>query len=123
MATKQQNIQYQLDEWKKEYGIDQYNVVFGGYRNMDESNPKRWVLGKCYYTYRVRCDIHLGWKFEKRELGWRETSVLFHEFCHALAYLEDGEDDDHNMYWRKLRRSKPKYWIGDLFAKMTYWCM
>lgn len=120
MTSKVQNIQYQLDEWKKEYGLDQYTVAFSGYRNMDKNNPKRWVLGKCYYTTLKRCDIYLGWKFEKRKLGWRETSVLWHEFCHALAYLEDGKGDAHNDYWRELRRSKPKYLIGDWFAKMTY---
>lgn len=115
-----QNIQYQLDEWKKEYGIEQYNVTFSGYRDMDESNPKRYVLGKCYYTNRELCNIYLGLKFKDRKLGWRETSVLFHEFCHAFAYLEDGVPDAHNDYWRQLRKDKPKYWIGDIFAKMTY---
>lgn len=120
MTSKVQNIQYQLDEWKKEYGIEKYTVAFSGYRNMNESNPTRYILGKCYYTARDRCDIYLGNSFADRKLGWRETSVLFHEFCHALAYLEDGKGDAHNDYWRELRRSKPKYLLGDWLAKMTY---
>lgn len=123
MTSKAEQIQNQLNEWKKEYGIEQYTVSFSGYRNMDENNPKRYVLGKCYYTTRERCDIYLGWRFEDRLLGWRETSVLFHEFCHAFAYLEDGKGDAHNDYWRELRRSKPKYLIGDWMAKMTYMFM
>lgn len=118
---KAEKIQQQLDEWKAESGLASENMImFDGWRNMDTSNPTKWVYGRCYYVNRRRCDIVMGYKFEKREFGWLEKSGLWHEFCHAYAYLEDGVSDSHNNYWRKLRRSKPIYYIGDLVCKVIY---
>lgn len=117
MTTKNQNIQYQLNAWCKEYGIDHAKVIFQGWENMNEKGT--WVLGRCRY-YPDWCSIRLGNRFRSKPLGWLETSVLWHEFCHANAVLEDRIGDGHNQHWRDYRKRKPKYWIGDFFAKVVY---
>ena len=118
MTTKAERIQNQLDEWCREYGVTQ-EVKFMGWEDMEENG--RWVLGRCNsYRNPLRCEIRLGIKWAKRELGWLEMSTLWHEFCHANAYLEDGVRDAHNEHWREYRKRKPKYWIGNLIGKIVY---
>lgn len=111
-----------LHRWCEEYGIDSDDVQFGGYEDL----VPQGVMGKCYYfrTYRplvawvTRIDLDSAW--EDRRLGWLERSVLWHEMAHAIAYLEDGDSDDHNSHWRDLRRRKPVYVVGDAFAKLLW---
>lgn len=119
MATKAQNVEYQLRAWCKEYGIEPDRITFEGWHNLNEDTTI--VLGTCSYIFNpLHCEIRLGDKFEKRKLGWLETSVLWHEFCHANAALEDGIPDTHNKHWRDYRKRKMKYWIGDAVAKFMY---
>ena len=122
MATKIQNLQYQITEWCNEYGIDPKRVIVKGYANLDGDSKTRWTLGRCSYRYSSApySDIYLGERFEKRKLGWLETSVLYHEYCHAETYLEDGEANGHDKVFHAKRRRKPKYWIGDFVAKLLY---
>ena len=124
--TKYDDIRKQLDEWKDEYGVSDYPIVFVGWANLKADNPKSLRLGQCNYyinsylfssTYTM---IFLGIRFKERKLGWMETSVLWHEFCHACAFLEDSKSDGHNNHWRDLRRRKPHYVLGDWVAKMIY---
>lgn len=119
---KAEMIQEILNGWMNEYGLDGCTIRFEGWYNMDETNPRKWIYGMCYYgLYHTKtCRIRLGDRFEGRRLGWREKSALWHEFCHAYAFLEDGESDGHNMHWRELRRKKPVYLLGDWALKFTY---
>lgn len=116
---KSSEIQQVLEGWKHEYGLD-YNIKFKGYRDLDRTNPMKFVYGRCYYHGPINtCTIYLSTRYKDRKLGWRETSVLWHEYCHAVAYLEDNKDDQHNAHWRDLRRGKPLYVLGDWVAKFT----
>ena len=117
MTTKAQNIQYQLNEWCKEYGIDK-EVTFKGWENMNEGN--RFVLGRCNCYPSGWCAIYLGKNFEDRSLGFLEMSVLWHEYCHAEAYLEDMKSNAHDNVWKAKKKRKMKYVIGDAIAKMVY---
>lgn len=114
--TKEHQIQAILDRWREEYGITQ-PVKFDGWKNMDEGG--RLVLGKCF-NYTKRSEIYLGDRWEDRELGWLETSVLWHEFCHANAFLEDGVGDGHNDHFMAYKFRKKKYFFGDLIAKVVF---
>ena len=113
---KSEQIQSILDGWREEYNVTQ-PVEFVGWEDMDEGATT--VLGKCRYRT-DRCEIRLGDRFEDRPLGWLETSVLWHEFCHANAYLEDGESDAHNKYFVDYQKRKKKYFWGDILAKFVY---
>lgn len=118
--NKADKIQKILDKWKHEYGLDEYTIEFKGYRDLDRTKPKKFVYGRCYYhDYIPMCTIYLSTRYKDRGLGWMEKSVLWHEFSHAIAYLEDGKDDAHNGHWRDLRRGKPLYVLGDWVAKLT----
>lgn len=115
-------IQEILNEWTNEYGLDGCTVKFEGWQDMDETNPRKWVYGKCYYgLYHTKtCRIHLGDRFESRPFGFFEKCALWHEFCHACAFLEDGVSDGHNAHWRELRAEKPAYMVGDMVLKLIY---
>lgn len=117
MTTKDQNIQYQLNAWCKEYGIDHSKVIFQGWENMNEKGS--WVLGRCRY-YPDWCSIRLGDSFKAKPLGWLETSVLWHEYCHAECYLEDMKSNGHDSEWKAKKNRKMKYVIGDAIAKLIY---
>ena len=114
--NKAEHIQAILDGWRDEYGVVQ-PIWFKGWENMNRSGTI--ILGLCSY-YKNLCEIRLGDKFEDRPLGWLETSILWHEFCHANAYLEDGEDDAHNDHFAEYRKRKMTYFWGNLVAKFVY---
>lgn len=118
MATKWQNIQYQLDAWCKEYGIDPSLVIFKGWEDLNESDS--FVLGACWEYPAGWCVIKLGKNFEDNKLGFLEMSVLWHEYCHAEAYLEDMKTNNHDEVWKAKKKRKTKYVIGDAIAKLLY---
>lgn len=111
--TKAEQIQGILDGWREEYGVSQ-PIQFMCWIELGGG-----TMGKCTHR-RNRCEIYLDDKWENRKLGWLETSVLWHEFCHANAYLEDGVRDGHNKHFVEYRKRKPKYSWGDLVAKLIY---
>lgn len=117
--SKEDEIQKMLDEWKHEYGFG-HPISFLGWTEMTNSDTGAPILGKCIYYRNLSCCIIMGHKFKNRPLGWREKSVLWHEFCHACAWQEDGEDDAHNNHWKDLRRRKPWYVLGEWIADFTY---
>ena len=114
--TKEHQIQSILDGWREEYGITQF-IWFIGWKDMKENGLN--VLGRCWLS-QLGCDIALGDKFKDRPLGWLETSILWHEFCHANAFLEDGVPDGHNKHWKKYLTRKQKYYWGEMVAKFVY---
>ena len=116
MTSKVQNIQYQLDEWSKEYGLDPKDTIFVGYKDLGGT-----TMGLCrQFPYEhLYCEIYLDDRWIPKKLGWLEESVLWHEFCHANAFLEDGISDAHNKHFKKYLRRKPKYWIGDIIANIV----
>lgn len=122
--TKRKVVQGLIDGWKSEYGVEEFNIEFTGWRKLHADNPHGLRLGQ-YNGYHdpLRCEIHLDDGWEDNSLGWLETSVLWHEFCHAVAYLEDGKCDAHNKHWFNLTWRKPWYVIGDWVAKAVYFMM
>lgn len=124
--SKQDDIQKILDEWKHEYGVSDYRITFMGWHELKADNPKSVRLGQCNYYLKsylsssVYAEIRLGIGFKDRRLGWLEKSVLWHEFCHACAFIEDERDDAHNDHWRDLRRRKWWYVLGEYIADFTY---
>lgn len=126
MTSKARKIQAILDKWTKENGFEANTVVFYGWEPLTSDKPNTTViLGRCHYHSRPNlwCHIYLGIKFQDRKLGWLEESVLWHEFCHAQAFLEDGISDSHNNHWFDLTWRKPWFVIGDWVAKILYWVM
>lgn len=97
-------------------------MVFTEYRDLDGDSKVEWILGQCWYRVSPNrwAEIYLGDKWEHRSPGWLEISVLWHEYCHAEAYLEDGISNNHDKVFYTKRRRKVQYWIGDLIAKMVY---
>lgn len=111
MATKWQNIQYQLDAWCKEYGINPNLVIFKGWKDLGGS-----TMG-LHQPYVGWSAIWLDDKWQDRKLGWLEMSVLWHEYCHAECYLEDMELNGHDDVFQAKKRRKINYWIGDYITK------
>ena len=119
MATKWQNIQYQLYAWCKEYGINPERVKFYGWEDMDENG--KFVFGRCTDYPSGWCSIRLSKKFEDRNLGFLELSVLWHEYCHAEEYLEDMiVEEGHGEDWKAKKKRKTKYVIGDALVWLVY---
>lgn len=117
MTSKEQSIQNQLDAWATVYGIDPRKITFVGYENLDSGG--HFVLGSCAY-YPDHCRIRLGDHYVDRKLGFLEMCVLWHEYCHAEAYLEDMISDGHGKVFKEKRKRKMKYVIGDVFANLAY---
>ena len=116
MTSKVQNIKYQLVEWCKEYELNPEDVIFVGYKDLGST-----TMGLCrQFPYEhLYCEIYLDDRWVPKDLGWLQMSVLWHEFCHANAFLEDGVSDAHNAHFKEYLRRKPKYWIGDIVAKFA----
>ena len=118
---KEDTIRELLKKWCEEYGINPETVHWCGYKDLNGT-----TMGECHYMCKpyhhpwYYCEIYLDIKWKNRPLGWLEESVIWHEYCHAEAYLEDGESDAHNDHWRDLRKRKPKYLIGDWVAKFLF---
>ena len=77
-------------------------------------------MGICQSYAGGWCNIWFDDKWKSRPLGWLEESVLWHEYCHAEAYLEDMEGNGHDEVWKAKKNRKPKYVIGDAFAKFLF---
>lgn len=108
-----------LDQWSREYGIDPEKVTFMGFKKLGGSLKEGYTLGVCSYSD-GKAEIWLGDRWLNGGMGWLETSVLWHEECHAIAYLEDLKGNGHDARWRELRNSKKLYMIGDWIAKLVY---
>lgn len=123
--------QEMLDQWKAERGVGG-EILWGGYEELGGSSAKGFVMGQCRMTkYRKQgSDEWTPRSTIYADVGMRnapsyfQTCNLWHEFCHAWAYNEDGEDDAHNSHWREYRRTILKYWFGDLLLKVLgrIWC-
>ena len=107
-----------LDKWSKEYGLDPSKTTFVGLEDLGGSLSEGFTLGVCRWG-NGKAEVALGNRFDGT-LGWLETSVLWHEMCHAIAYLEDLKGNGHDARWRELRNSKKGYMIGDWVAKLVY---
>lgn len=117
-SVKKQKVQDLLDKWIEEYKLPRRSVIFREWKNLD--HDKRWVLGNCTYVYRNLCEIRLSTIYKDRRFGYFEKSVLWHEMAHAITYLEDGINDDHNIHWRATKWKKPHYAIGDAIGKIWF---
>lgn len=117
MTSKVQNIQYQLAEWCREYELNPEDVTFVGYKDLGGN-----TMGLCrQFPYEhLYCEIYLDDSFVDKDLGWLQMSVLWHEFCHANAFLEDGLSDAHNKHFKGYLRRKTKYWIGNIVANLAW---
>ena len=117
VGGKSDAIQSILDGWCEEYGISQ-PVIFVGYKDMDDGFGS--ILGLCCHYDGGFSTIMLGGRFEDRPLGWLEKSILWHEFCHANAYLEDMVSNGHDIHFYEYLCRKPNYVLGDYYACLLY---
>lgn len=92
-----------------------YSVTFVGYVDLGKH-----TYGQCAYPSRLCCAISLGQKFPWETRPLFRDAVLWHEACHAKLYLEDGQSDGHRKEFKKLRRSKPVYWLADMVMKLIW---
>ena len=118
---KEDTIRGLLKQWCEEYGIDPNTVHWCGYKDLSGT-----TMGICRHICKPYqhpcyfCEIYLDTKWKDKSLGWLETSVIWHEYCHAEAYIEDGKSNDHDEVWKAKRNRKLKYVIGDVFAKFLF---
>ena len=118
---KEDTIRGLLKQWCDEYGIDPNTVHWCGYNDLSGT-----TMGICRHICKPYqhpcyfCEIYLDTKWKDNPLGWLETSVIWHEYCHAEAYIEDGKSNDHDEVWKAKRNRKLKYVIGDVFAKFLF---
>ena len=118
---KEDTIRGLLRQWCDEYGINPDTVHWCGYKDLSGNTMGEcWHRCEPYHYPWYFCEIYLDTKWKDKPLGWLETSVLWHEMAHAIAYLEDGEPNGHDKRWKELRDSKTKYMIGDWFAKFLF---
>ena len=112
---KEDTIRGLLKQWCEEYGIDPNKVRWCGYKDLGGT-----TMGICQSYASGWSNIWLDNKWKNRPLGWLEESVLWHEYCHAEAYLEDMEGNGHDEVFKSKRKRKLKYVIGDAFAKFLF---
>lgn len=110
------NAETVLRGWAQEEGLDPSSIRFEGYADLG-----RYTLGRCRYMpvgspYRCGIGMATFWAIERK--GWLWRSVLWHEFCHAWAYLEDDSPNGHDAHWRELRGKRKAYVVGDLVATL-----
>lgn len=70
-----------------------------------------YVNGTAWIGMNVKCDTCPDWFLR---------SLLWHEYCHAEAYLEDCESDAHKEHWREYRRRKWFYLLGEYLGEFLY---
>lgn len=104
-----------LDKWSREYRLNPEDTTFTGFEDLGGSPSQGYTLGVTRFKP-GKAEVALSNKFNGK-LGWLETSVLWHEMCHAIAYLEDLQGNGHDARWRELRNSKKAYMVGDWVAK------
>ena len=112
---KEDTIRGLLKKWCEEYGIDPDKVRWYGYKYLGDK-----TMGSCAEYPNLWCSISLHEKWKNRPLGLLEESVIWHEYCHAEAYLEDGDPNGHDEVFKSKRKRKLKYVIGDAFAKFLF---
>ena len=120
------DYQSQLDGWVTEYKVPG-DVIWCGFKELGGSVSDGYTSGRCEYKATVsgnvremRSDIYLDTGMRDAPAFFR-TCVLWHEFCHANAYNEDGIDDSHNSRFLKYRKRKILYWLGDCIFKAINW--
>lgn len=99
-------IEGQLDKWCIEYGLDPERVVFMGYTDLGD------YLGIYAHNFVGASEIWLDDRMEDMKLGWLETSILWHEFCHAECFLTGHFDDLHGELFQDKLERKMIYWLG-----------
>lgn len=112
-----------LANWQLAYGVPGV-IRWCGYTELGGSLSTGHRNGECRY-FRVwssdgtypRSDIYLDEEHGQAPRFFQRCT-LWHEFCHANAYNEDMESDEHNAHFREYRRRKPLYWIGDMVYKL-----
>lgn len=114
MSEKICNLRHKISEWCDEYNIDNHRVEFYGYNELGNN-----VMGICQYR-NSNCFIWIDEVFRDKKIGWIETSILWHEFCHAEAYLEDGKINGHDYVFKSKLRRKLFYYIGDIVSKFVF---
>ena len=118
---KEDTIRGLLKQWCDEYGINPDSVHWCGYKDLSGNTMGEcWHKSEPYHYPWYFCEIYLDTKWKDKPLGWLETSVLWHEYAHAEAYLEDGVPNSHDEVWKAKRNRKLKYVIGDAFAKFLF---
>lgn len=112
-----------LAGWQKEYGVPGV-IEWSGYTELGGSISKGYRNGECrYYTVTTADGTYpLSRIYLDEEHGqapaFFQTCTLWHEFCHANAFNEDTEDNDHDRHFREYRRRKVSYWLGDMLYKL-----
>lgn len=114
--AKRYAIERDLENWCEKYGCNAEEIDFNGYVDISPST----VMGHCIYRDRHLCVIELDIKWKKRKYGYLERSVLWHELCHARAYLEDGVSDAHNDHFKEYLKQEPMLYVGDILAKFVW---
>lgn len=112
-----------LANWQLAYKVPGV-VRWCGYTELGGSLSAGHRNGECRY-FKVwssdgvypRSDIYLDEEHGQAPRFFQRCT-LWHEFCHANAYNEDMESDEHNAHFREYRRRKPLYWIGDMVYKL-----
>lgn len=120
----------QLRTWQSEYSVPDA-IVWGGYVDLNYAGGVGITYGRTMCTLTIYQNgskscvstIYLDEDMQKAPVFFREC-VLWHEFCHANAFNEDGDSDAHNAHFREYRRRKALYWIGDMLFKLIgpIWC-
>lgn len=102
-------IEEQLDKWCIEYGLDPERVVFMGYTDLGD------YLGIYSHNFVGASEIWLDDCMEDMKLGWLETSILWHEFCHAECFLTGHFYEHHDGLFQEKMKQKMIYRIGEEF--------
>lgn len=121
------NPQSVLSSWQGEYCVPG-EILWNGYAELGGSVKSGYRMGRCDYTRYVKADGSVGYRSTiylddgmRNAPDFFQMSVLYHEFSHARAYNEDGVNNDHDATFRKYRREKPAYWLGDMLMKWIGW--
>lgn len=115
-----------LSQWQAEYRVPG-DILWCGYIELGGSASDGYRMGQCTQAkymrlgeWVARSTIYLDEGMEKAPRFFQE-SVLWHEFAHARAFNEDMKSNDHDATWRRYRRERTKYWIGDMVLKVIGW--
>ena len=120
-----------IREWLREYPCPG-DFVWGGFIELGGSAKDGYRMGQCTqvkyvsqatHEWTPRSTMYLDEGMAKAPTYFQE-SVLWHEFCHARAFNEDMESNDHDAHFREYRRQKTGYWLCDMLLKAIgfIWC-
>lgn len=108
-----------LARWTAQYHVPGL-VEFSGWAELGGSEEAGWTMGRCDSlawsdgTCESRITLDVGMRDAP---GFIVRSVLWHEFCHANAFNEDGTGNGHDAHFRRYVRRRPLYWLGDEVAE------